>query len=100
MRDRPYIETCYSMHRHARLKPEDGCPYCLRDRISELEAPFILTDKVPTGFGLYFRQTPDGSLGLFNIDSEALLNLAKHHAAIGFKFSSAALPQPQEKNDE
>ena len=37
----------------------------LQDRITELEAPFILTDKVPTGFGLYFRQTPDGSLGLW-----------------------------------
>jgi hypothetical protein len=27
----PYVEICEAGHRHARLEPSDGCPFCLRE---------------------------------------------------------------------
>jgi hypothetical protein len=49
----PYVEICEAGHRHARLEPSDGCPFCLREgkvalqkKVSKLEedadsSPFI-----------------------------------------------------------
>ena len=71
------------------------------DRITELEAPFILTDQVPTVPGWYLVKWPTVGLRMMEItedmiDKDAWNRLAAKHVKRG----SAPLPQPQEKYDE
>ena len=92
----------------------DGDADQMADRITELEAPFILTDQVPTVPGYYWfiecnNAKPEvvrvvtrpghNYLAILMFTTYGRRDFAAIAAFPSAKWSSAPLPQPQDKND-